>query len=73
MKTIREMREANELTQLELAIKLGVTPTTISNWERGAAEPKVTQLRAIARLFGVNSDDIALVERARPAESKIAA
>jgi transcriptional regulator with XRE-family HTH domain len=67
MHTIRELREAGGLTQLELAIQLGVTPATVSNWERGVAEPKVAQLRAIARFFGVNSDDIELAERPRQA------
>ncbi len=61
MKTIRELRDAKGLTQLEVAYQLGVTPATVSNWERGVYEPKVTQLRALARLFGVSMDDIALV------------
>jgi len=61
MKTIRQLREIAGLTQLEVAYKLGVTPATVSNWERGIYEPKVTQLRAMARLFGVRMDDIELV------------
>lgn len=60
MKTIRELREARGWTQLELAIKLGVTPTTIYNWERNKTELKATQLRAVARVFGVSMDEIAL-------------
>ncbi len=62
MRTIRELREEQRWTQLELAYKLGVTPATVSNWERGVYEPKVSQLRAIARLFDVSMDDVALVE-----------
>jgi len=62
MKTIRELREEAGLTQLEVAYRLGVTPATVSNWERGIFEPKASQLRAIARLFGVSSDDIELIE-----------
>jgi transcriptional regulator with XRE-family HTH domain len=61
MKTIRQLREVAGLTQLEVAYKLGVTPATVSNWERGVYEPKVTQLRAMARLFDVRMDDIELV------------
>lgn len=61
VKTIRELREERDWTQLELAYKLKVTPATVSNWERGIYEPKASQLRAIARLFGVSMDDIALV------------
>ena len=62
MKTIRELREDHGLTQLEVAYRLKVTPATVSNWERGIYEPKVTQLRAMARLFGVRMDDITLIE-----------
>ncbi len=60
MKTFKELREERGMTQLEVAIKLGVTPATISNWERDVFEPKASQLRAMARLFGVSSDDIVI-------------
>jgi len=54
------------LTQLELANKLDVTPATVYTWERGRNEPRVSQLRKLAELFGVLMDDIELpgVERA---------
>ncbi len=58
MKTIRALREAADLTQLELAIRVGVTPSAVYNWERGKNEPKATQLRALARALGVSMDDI---------------
>ena len=65
-KTIRQLREELGLTQLELANKLDVTPATVYTWERGRNEPRVSQLRKLADLFGVLMDDIALpeVERA---------
>jgi len=56
--TIRQLREERGWTQLKLATHLGVTPTTVSNWERAVFEPKASQLRAIARVFGVSMDDI---------------
>ncbi len=64
MKTIRQLREAQGWTQLELAYRLEVTPGTVYAWESGRSEPKVSQLRAMARLFGVSSDTIELEERA---------
>ena len=60
--TIRELREAAGLTQLELAVRVRVTPSTVYNWESGRAIPGVLQLRAVAREFKVSSDDIQLVE-----------
>jgi transcriptional regulator with XRE-family HTH domain len=62
VKTIRELREGQGWTQLELANKLGVTPATVYNWERGRYEPSASKLRALAGAFGVSMDDIALVE-----------
>jgi transcriptional regulator with XRE-family HTH domain len=60
MATIRQLREERGWTQLHLAIQLGVTPVTIYNWERGNSEPRVTQFRQLARLFGVSMDDLTL-------------
>ncbi len=58
MKTIRQLREERGETQLQVAFALGVTPATVYNWERGQFEPKASQLRAIAKHFGVSMDDI---------------
>ena len=63
MRTLRQLREERAWTQLQLAYKLGVTPVTIYNWERGKAEPKVSQFRSLARVFGMSMDDIALTDR----------
>ncbi len=61
MKTIRELREARAWTQMELAGQLNVSLATVYNWERGKYEPRVSQFREIARLFGVSMDDIELI------------
>ncbi len=57
-KTIRELREDAGLTQLQLAMKLGVTPSAVYAWESGRNEPRASQLRAIAHYFGVSMDSI---------------
>ena len=62
MKTIRELRDERGWTQLELAYKLGVTRSTVYNWERGRAEPSASKLRQIAQVFEVSMDDITLTE-----------
>jgi transcriptional regulator with XRE-family HTH domain len=58
MKTIRALREEAGMTQLQLANELGITPSTVYNWERGRNEPKASQLKALALLFGVSMDVI---------------
>jgi transcriptional regulator with XRE-family HTH domain len=62
MKTIRELREAHGMTQLELAVRIGVTPASVYNWESGRYQPRIKQLRDLAQAFGVSSDDIELLE-----------
>lgn len=47
--TPMDLRERVGLTQLEVAIALGKTPGTISNWERQAKKPELT-LREVLRL-----------------------
>lgn len=61
MKSIRELRESADppMTQMDLAYTLKVSLGTVSLWERRKVEPRATQLRAMARIFGVSMDDIA--------------
>lgn len=49
-----------KLTQKELAEVLGVSNTTIVNWEKGNSEPDLTQLRKISELSGIPLDFIFL-------------
>ena len=58
--TIRQARRARGWTQLQLATRLGVTPVTVYNWERGYSEPRVSQFRRLARLLGASMDELVL-------------
>jgi len=60
MKTVKQLRIEAELTQLQLANKVGVTPSAVYNWERGKNEPSSTNLRDLARALGVLMDEIDL-------------
>jgi transcriptional regulator with XRE-family HTH domain len=70
MKSIRELREERGWSQFELAVQAGVTPGTVGNWERGKTEPRATQLRRLAKVFGVPMDEIDIAE---PEEGKAVA
>jgi transcriptional regulator with XRE-family HTH domain len=37
---------------------LGITPTTVANWETGRSQPRARYLRALADYLGVSMDDI---------------
>ena len=54
--TITRLRKRSGYTQAELADKLHLSDKTISKWENGLGYPDITQLPALARVFGVTVD-----------------
>lgn len=58
MKSMKEWREDRDVTQLEVAFAIGVTPATVANWESGRSEPKARHLRALAEFLDVPMDSI---------------
>ena len=61
-KNIVELRQANNMTQLELAEKLNYSDKTISKWERAESSPDISVLIEIASLFGVTLDYLVKAE-----------
>lgn len=56
---IRRLRfEADEMTQAELAERVGVTRQTIIAIEQGRYSPSLEMAFQIARVFGVPLDDV---------------
>lgn len=53
---IKELREANKMTQQDLATKLATTATAVSYWESGRSLPNFNTLKKIASLFNVSLD-----------------
>ncbi|VAW38893.1 hypothetical protein MNBD_GAMMA01-1297 [hydrothermal vent metagenome] len=48
--TIRALRDRLELSQEEFAMKISVSPQTISRWERGVSRPHRMFIRKIIEL-----------------------
>ena len=57
-KFIKKLRKDNNLTQDELAKKLGVTYQAVSKWENGKSIPDIAILKTISELFNVNIDEL---------------
>ncbi len=55
---LKKFRIAKKLTQEEVAASLCVNAQTISRWECGTTLPDVLTLPAIAKLYGVTTDDL---------------
>lgn len=55
---IKSQRNACGMTQEFVAGELGVSRQAVSKWESGASEPNTTNLIALAKLFGVEPEEL---------------
>ena len=55
---IRSLRKAARLTQEELADKVGVTRTTVTQWETGYTKPRIGTVKKLAEIFNCQPNDI---------------
>lgn len=53
---IKQLRLSNNLSQEDVAKKLGVSKSAVSQWERGVKQPKNEMRQALCDLFNVNLD-----------------
>lgn len=58
MNIVRQLRQAKGIQQKELAIEIGVSNATVSDWEHGRKNPSGERLRKLADFFGVEPDVI---------------
>ena len=52
--TIRQLREVRNMTQTELAERIGVSSKTISKWETGKGLPDISLLQSLAQALGIS-------------------
>ena len=52
--TIKNLRETRNLTQAELAEKIGVSSKTVSKWETAKGLPDITLLQPLAQALGIS-------------------
>ena len=52
--TIKQLREKQNMTQAELAQKIGVSSKTISKWETAKGLPDITLLQPLAQALGIS-------------------
>lgn len=55
---IKKYRKENNLTQEEVATRLGVSAPAVNKWENGNSFPDIMLLSPIARLFGISTDQL---------------
>ncbi len=55
---LKQHRVECKMTQEFVAETLGVSRQAVSKWESGASDPSTTNLMALAKLFGVEAEDM---------------
>ena len=53
---IRSLRIARNMSQVELAHRLGISKQSVSNWENDNIQPSVEMLIKLAKIFSVSTD-----------------
>ena len=61
---IYDLRQKAELSQSELADKLGVTDKAVSKWENGKSKPTTNTIRKLSALFGVSVEKLLQMKEA---------
>lgn len=72
-KFLAELRHEKELTQEQLAERLGTSNKTISRWENGNYMPPVEMLLELSNFYGVSINEILSGRRLDDTETKSAA
>ena len=67
---LAELRHEKELTQEQLAERLGTSNKTISRWENGNYLPPVEMLQILSKLFDVSINEILNGERINDSDYK---
>ncbi len=57
-----QMRKIHQLTQEDVAEKVGVSRQAVAKWESGDTVPDLDKCKILADLFGVSLDDLANYE-----------
>lgn len=55
---LKELRNRKCLTQNEIAISIGVSQNTVSQWENGDRLPRVDKLLLLAEILECSIDDL---------------
>jgi len=55
---ISTMRKSRNMTQVELADKIGVTYQAVSSWERGLTMPDISKLPDVSQVLEISIDEL---------------
>lgn len=58
MNRLKALRISAQLTQSEVASRIGVSQVSVWQWEAGVTKPRADKLPAIAKLYMCSIDDL---------------
>ncbi len=61
---ITETRKSKNMTQLELAEKMGVTDKAVSKWERNLSCPDINSIPLLAEVPGISVNELMQIKTA---------
>lgn len=66
--TLREMREAANLRQVDVAKRLNIDQAAVSRWENAETRPSRKYHRKLARLYNVTVDELLRANENHPVQ-----
>ncbi len=69
---LKRLRKGRDFTQEETAEMLGVSPQSVSKWERGDALPDIALLPALANLYGTSVDALIGMDKINSSQTRSA-
>lgn len=69
-KFIAELRKENNMTQIELANKLGVTNRAVSKWENGRGLPDVSLFEPLCKEFNISVNELLKGEKIKETDAE---
>ena len=55
---LKELRKENKYTQKQIAELLNISATGYASWEQGLAEPNLTAIKKICKLYNITADEL---------------
>jgi len=56
--TLAQLRERAKFNQAQLAVTMGVSISTVSDWENGKKEPRLKHFRLLIEILGCSFEEL---------------
>ena len=67
---LREFREKKNITQAQIADRLGITQGAVSQWESGVTNPSISMISGLAEILDCTVDELlGIAKTPAPADS----